>query len=198
MGNRIITISREYGSAGLEIAMAVAEKLGLPLYNRKILEKIAQESGYTLDFINEISEFAGSGNKFLDMLSRYDFRGNSVQDNIFEIQTKVIEDLAAEGPCVIVGRCADYILRDNHDLLKVFLFADFDKRLERLVNVYGPKYGEPVDNPQKRIRDRDARRKAYYYAHTDMEWGNAHNYDISLNSGVLGPEKCVEIITDLY
>lgn len=97
-------------------------------------------------------------------------------------------------PCVIVGRCADYILRDKADCLKVFIHADMKFRAERIVKVYG----ESDASPEQRIRDKDKRRAAYHRFYTNMKWGDAHNYDISLNSGKIGIEKCVSIIKNLY
>ena len=106
----------------------------------------------------------------------------------------MILELAEKESCVIVGRCADYILRDVADCLTVFIHSDMDKRAKRIVE----KYGERDDAPQKRLRDKDKRRAAYYQFYTDMKWGAVENYDITLNSGVLGIEKCVEILAGLY
>lgn len=103
-------------------------------------------------------------------------------------------NLAEKESCVIVGRCADYILGEKEDCLKVFIHADLDKRAERIVKIYG----EGKDSPKKRLQDKDKRRKAYYNFYTDMEWGKTQNYHISLDSGVLGIEKCVELIAGLY
>jgi cytidylate kinase len=128
------------------------------------------------------------------MLSDRDMNGNSTQDYLWEIQQKVILKLAEEQSCVIVGRCADYILKDKADCLNVFIHSDMDKRAERIVN----KYGERTDTPQKRLKDKDARRRAYYQFYTGEKWGNIKNYHITLNSGVLGIEKCVDILKDLY
>ena len=110
------------------------------------------------------------------------------------LQRKIILDLAAQGPCVIVGRCADYILRNVADCLRVFIHADFDKRAERIVEVYGE-----TDVPtEKRLRDKDKRRAAYYQFYTDTKWGLAQNYHISLDSGTIGIDRCVELLADLY
>ena len=122
------------------------------------------------------------------------FEGVSTQDYLWSVQKRVIEDLAEKESCVIVGRCADYILKDRMDCLRVFIHASVDKRAERIVKVYG----ERGESPEKRLKDKDKRRKAYYHFYTDMEWGKAQNYHISLDSGALGIEKCVEIIAGLY
>ena len=109
-------------------------------------------------------------------------------------QFDTIKKVAEEGECVIVGRCADYILRDKADCLRVFIHADMAFRAERIVNIYG----ERKESPEERIKDKDKRRAAYHRFYTDMKWGKAQNYDITLNSGTLGIDKCVEIIKSLY
>ena len=116
------------------------------------------------------------------------------QDHIWIAQRELILELAAKGPCVIVGRCADYILKDHADCLNVFIHAGMEQRAERIVKMYG----ERPDSPEKRLKDKDKRRKAYYQFYTDTEWGVAEHYHLALDSGVLGLEKCVDIITQVY
>ena len=195
MSDRIITISREFGSGGRTIGKETAEKLGIPCYDQELIEKIAEDSGLNRDFIREKGEYAPRGSLFASSFI-YDrsYTGFNVQDLLWQSQRKVILDLAAKGGCVIVGRCADYILKDRFSLLKVFVYASLEKREERIIQVYG----DSEDAPRKRLEDKDKRRRAYYRLYTDMEWGQVHNYDIALNSGELGIEKCVEILTRLY
>ena len=116
------------------------------------------------------------------------------EDIVWKTQCKVIAELAEKGPCVIVGRCADYVLRDKADCLKVFIHADKMLRAERIINVYG----ERETSIEQRLKDKDKRRAAYHRFYTDKKWGDARNYDVCLDSGVLGIGKCVEIIKDLY
>lgn len=195
MGNRIITISREFGSGGRTVGREVAAKLGIPCYDSELIEKIAEESGLTKEFIDEKSENAPYGNWLANSFSAgRSFGGFSMQDYLWKIQRQVILETANKGPCVFVGRCADYILGEEADCLKVFIHASMDKRAERIVKVYG----EREESPEKRLQDKDKRRKAYYHFYTNMEWGKARNYHITLDSGMLGIEKCVEIIADLY
>ena len=106
----------------------------------------------------------------------------------------MILELAEKGPCVIVGRCADDILRGKADCLNVFVHADMDRRAKRIVE----QYGESADAPEKRLRDKDKRRAAYYQLYTDRKWGDVRNYHIALDSGVLGITTCVDIIAQLY
>lgn len=193
MKNRIITISREFGSGGRTIGKHVAEKLGVPCYDSEIIEKIAQQSGFTEWYIKNSDESSPSG--FAGSL----FTGNrsfgpTNEDYIWEIQRKVILNIAEKGPCVIVGRCADYILKDKADCLRVFIHAEETYRADRIVKIYG----ERTETPMERIRDKDKRRAAYHRFYTSMRWGDAKNYDIALDSGRIGIDKCVDILLDIY
>jgi cytidylate kinase len=192
--NRIITISREFGSGGRTIGRQTAMRLNIPCYDAELIEKIAQESGFSKEYIQEQGEYAASGNWLANAFSGRDRNGHSYQDDLWAIQQKVILELAAKGPCVIVGRCADYILRDQADCLRVFIHADMAARAKRIVE----QYGERTDSPEQRLRDKDKRRAAYYQIYTDTKWGDVGNYDITLNSGVLGIDKCVELLAGLY
>lgn len=194
MSHRIITISREFGSGGRTIGKETAVKLGIPCYDVELIEKIAEESGFTEAYVAERGEYAPHGSWLASAISDRDFYGHSNQDELWAAQRKVILKLAEEGPCVIVGRCADYILRDTADCLTVFIHADMEKRAKRIVE----QYGERSDTPEKRLRDKDKRRAAYYQFYTDMEWGAVQHYHVALDSGALGIERCVEILTALY
>lgn len=191
MKNRVITISREFGSGGRTIGKKVAEQLGIPCYDSELIQKIAEESGFDAKFVQEAGEYAPGG--FLSNLSSRIF-GPTNEDYLWKIQYQIISRLAGQGPCVIVGRCADYILRDKADCLRVFIHADAQFRARRIVQ----EYGERAESPEQRLRDKDKRRAAYHRFYTNMKWGHAQNYDLTLNSGTLGIDKCVEIIRDLY
>ncbi len=192
--NRIITISRQFGSGGRTIGRMVGEKLGIPCYDHELLEQLAEKSGFAKEYIKERGEYTERGGWLANALSGRIGGGMNNQDHLWVAQRELILELAAKGPCVIVGRCADYILQDQADCLNVFIHADLAQRSERIVKMYG----EREDAPEKRLRDKDRRRKAYYQFYTDMEWGRAENYHLSLDSGVIGIEKCVQIIADLY
>lgn len=193
MKKKIITISREFGSGGRTIGKMVAEKLGYDFYDKELIEKIAAESGFNEKYIEEQGEYAPSKNSFAYAFVGRDINGMSMSDYIYSMQRKVILELAEKGNCVIVGRCADYILRDRADCLNVFVHADMDKRADRIVN----RYGETDKAPEKRLMDKDRKRKINYKYYTGQEWGMSQNYHISLNSGEIGIDKCVQIITDL-
>lgn len=193
--NRIITISREFGSGGRTVGKETAAKLGVPCYDYELIERVARESGFAKEYVAEQGEYASHGSWIGNaLLSAQYSKSMSNQDSLWLAQRKVVCELAEKGPCVIVGRCADYILRDRADLLKVFIHADIAKRAERIVKLYG----ESSEAPERRLKTKDKRRSAYYRYYTDMEWGDAKNYHVALDSGVLGIETCVEIISHLY
>ena len=190
--NRVITISREFGSGGRTIGRKVAEKLGIPCYDAEIIEKIAEESGYCGDYIRKEGE--GASDRWLSNLFSNRAMGPTNQDTIWVIQSRIIRELAEKRPCVIVGRCADYVLRGQADLLNVFIHADPQKRDERIVREYGERDASPLE----RIREKDRRRAAYHRFYTDLKWGHAQNYHLCLDSGVLGIDKCADLIASLY
>ena len=191
MKNRVVTISREFGSGGRTIGRKLAEELGIPCYDAELIQQLARESGFSEDYIRDAGEYAPGG--YLSLLSNRAFALTN-EDVLWELQYKVITDLAEKGPCVIVGRCADYILRDTADCLKVFIHADMDFRAKRIVEVYG----EREQTPEQRLTDKDKRRAAYHRFYTNMKWGHAQNYHICLDSGKLGIDTCVAILKQLY
>ena len=194
MKNRIITISREFGSGGRTIGKQVAQRLNIPCYDQTLVEKIAEQSGFTKEFIQEKGEYTAHGSWFFNAFADRSAKGMSTQDYLWMCQREIILDLAKQGSCVIVGRCADYILKDTADCLKVFVHADMEKRAERIVRLYG----ETDEAPVKRLKDKDKRRAAYYKCYTDCDWGDVRNYHLALDSGVLGIETCVDLIEKVY
>lgn len=192
MKNRIITISREFGSGGHTIGKKVATELNIPCYDSELLEKIAAESGFDKNYVREVGEYAPGGL----LITAFSYRnpGHNNADYLWSIQYNIITELAEKGPCVIVGRCADYILRDKADCLRVFIHAAIKFRAERIAK----EYGETDEPLEQRLRTKDKQRAAYHRFYTDMKWGRAQNYDITLNSGTLGIDQCVEIIKALY
>lgn len=191
----VITISREFGSGGRTIGKGVAEKLGIPCYDQEIIEKLAEESGFSKDYIADKGEYATHKSWFANAFaSSGTHRGSSNQDYLWVLQRRIILDLAAKRPCVIVGRCADYILNKDYKCLKIFIHASIEKRIEHIIE----NYGERDESPEKRLRDKDKKRKAYYKYYTETEWGVAKNYHVSLDAGALGIENCVDIISHVY
>ena len=191
MNHRILTISREFGSGGRTIGRHAAEKLGIPCYDSELIQKIAQESGFSEHYVRAADESAHS---FPAAALASRAFGPTVDDHLWQVQSHVILDLAERESCVIVGRCADYILRGRADCLTAFIHADPGFRAKRIVEVYG----EREDSPEQRIREKDKRRAAYHRFYTDMKWGQAKNYHICLDSGVLGIDVCTEILCRLF
>ena len=186
------TISREFGSGGCTIGKKVAEKLGIPCYDSQIIEEMAKETGFAPDYVKEAGEYVPSS--FLSAAFSNRMFGPTNEDILWEHQYKVIMELAEKSSCVIVGRCADFILQDKADCLKVFIHADMAFRAKRIVEVYG----ERKQAPEERLRDKDKRRAAYHRFYTDMKWGYAQNYHLTLDSGVLGIDKCAKLIAELF
>ena len=194
MAKNIITISRQFGSGGRTVGKLLAERLGVPFYDKELVKQVADETGFDVGYIEENGEFSPSKSIFSFAMSQgipIMQNGLSMSDFIFCIQRQVILKLA-EQPCVIVGRGADYILRERDDCFNVFIHADMQSRAERIVRLSG----ESEKKPEQRLADKDKKRKIYYKHYTDREWGDAKNYDMCLNSGKIGIEKCVELILD--
>ncbi len=196
MEKKIITISREFGSGGRTIGREVANRLGIPFYDKELVDQIALESGFAPQFIEENGEHAPGKSRLSYAFANHGvpgvMNGLSTADFLWSIQCNVILQLAEAGPCVIVGRNADYILKDRKDVLDVFIHADLDYRADRIVRLYG----ESEKSPVARLQEKDKRRQINYQHYTGRVWGNANNYDICLNSAVLGIENCVDIIVN--
>ena len=198
MEKKIITISREFGSGGRTIGRKVAEELGIPFYDKELVEQISVESGFAPKFIEEHGEHSPSSSFFSYAFAPQGvpgiMNGLSTADFLWNIQCNVILQLADKGPCVIVGRNADYILKDRQDALHVYVFADAPYRAERIVRLYG----ESEKSPEQRLHEKDKRRRVNYQHYTGRTWGQAQNYDLCLDTGVLGEDFCKEVIVKAY
>ncbi len=192
MKQGIITISREFGSGGRTIGKAVARKLGIPCYDAELITEMAKQSGFAEDYVREAGEYAPGG--LLNSMFTSRAGGPTNEDILWQIQCNIVAQLAKKGPYVIVGRCGDYILRDRPDVLKVFVHADMAFRAKRIVEVYGQR----EESPEQRLKDKDKRRSTYYRFYTGRKWGQLDTYDLMLNSGVLGIEKCTELICTIF
>ena len=194
METKVITISREFGSGGRSIGREGAKRLGIPFYDKELVDQIALESGFAPTFVEEHGEHAPTRSRFAYAFSHQGvpgvMNGMSTADFLWSIQCNVIMQLADKGPCVIVGRNADYILKDRKNCLDVFIHADMDYRADRIVRLYG----ESEKSPETRLNEKDKRRMINYEHYTGRVWGQARNYDLCLNSGTLGIDTCVELI----
>lgn len=187
---KIITISREFGSGGRTIGREVARQLGIPCYDKELIEKIAEESGYAKAYVEDESEYAPNSGSLAYMFLGRGMDGLANADRLWIAQEKVIRDLAEQGSCVIVGRCADYILKERTDCMNVFVYADKAFRAERIVK----QYGESSVEPEKRLADKDKKRKLNYKYFTEQEWGKRQNYHLCINSGFIGIDQAAELI----
>lgn len=194
MEKKIITISREFGSAGRTIGHMLAEKLGIPFYDKELVDHIALESGFAPNYVEDLGEHAPGKSIFAYAFAQQSvpgiMNGLSTADFLWNVQCNVILQLAEKGPCVIVGRNADYILKDRQDCLHAFIHADKQFRAHRIVTLYG----ESEKSPEARLNEKDKRRKVNYHHYTGQEWGASRNYDICLNSAAIGIDSCVDIL----
>ena len=194
MGYRIITISRQFASGGNVIARKVAEQLGIKCYDREIIGKVAEESGLCEKFIEEKGEYGNKVAIEVFFSTGMYYNGPSVEDNIWALQHKIITELAEKEPCVIVGRCADYILKNRTDVMNVFIHADKKDRIEHFLQETDKK----IAMPDVYLDEMDKRRATYVQFYTDLKWGDSRNYDLSLNTSSFGIDRSVEIISELY
>ena len=192
MTKRIITISREFGSGGRFIGEEVAKKLGIAYYDKNIINEIAEKSGLSPEYIQENAELSPKKGLFAYAFAGRDITGKSVEDMVYEVQRKVILELADKESCVIIGRNADYILKDRDDVLNVFIHGDTPEKIQRITRLYNVEEQKAV----KMMADTDKRRMANYNFYTDQKWGKASNYTLCLNSSKLGYDRCEKIIME--
>ena len=192
MKKRIITISREFGSGGRFIGEEVAKKLGIAYYDKNIINEIAEKSGLSPEYIQENAELSPKKGLFAYAFAGRDITGKSVEDMVYEAQRKVILDLAEKEPCVIIGRNADYILKDRDDVLNVFIHGDMPEKIHRIIHLHNVEEQEAV----RMMADTDKRRMTNYNFYTEQKWGKASNYTLSLNSSQLGYDRCEAIIME--
>lgn len=197
MKKSIITISRQFGSGGRTVGHLIADKLGIPFYDKELVNHIALESGFAPKFVEEHGEHSPGKSIFSYAFAPQGvpgvMNGLSTADFLWNIQCSAIMQLAEKGPCVIVGRNADYILKDRKDCFHAYIYADKEFRAERIVRLYG----ESDKSPLARLQDKDKRRSVNYQHYTGRVWGASENYDICLNTGTIGVERAAEIIVSL-
>ncbi len=191
MANKIITITRQYGSGGREIGQKLAEKMGIEFYDNKLLDIAAGDSGIHKNHFEENDE--RRTNSFLYLLSTtYGQGGVPFDDTLFFAQLNAIQKIASEHSCVIIGRCADYALRDFNNVANIFISAPFEDRVKRAIEVYNIGEKHAADYV-KRI---DKQRTSYYNYYTDKRWGSPQNYQLCLDSSALGIDGSIDIISD--
>ncbi|WP_458408426.1 cytidylate kinase-like family protein [Anaerotignum sp.] len=190
--NKIITISRQYGSGGRIVAKKLADALGIPFYDNELITMAAEKTGLSVECFKD-AEKTSIGNLFFSLTSltpSIDAVGLPLNEKIFLVQSQVIKEVAAEGPCVIVGRSANYVLQDNPNVINVFLQADLEDRVKRAIDTYKH---EP-EGAEAMVVKTDKRRANYYNYFTGGKWGKAENYDLILNTSRMDLDKIVEVI----
>lgn len=197
----IITISRQYGSGGRQIGRKLSDELAIPFYDKEVIDLAAKESGLAVDFIRGQEQQLTQSLLFsivtnFTTASSGAFNPNmlSLSDQVYLAEAKAIRDLADKGPCVIVGRCADWVLEKNYNVLRVFICAGMEERCKRAVEEYGHK----PEGIQRTVKEIDRQRARYCQHYCDQAWEDASNYDLCLNSGKLGLDHCVQIIRSAY
>lgn len=199
MKKKIITISRQFGSGGREIGKLLADRLDIPFYDKELIELASKESGIDERIFKSEGEETG---RFYQVLGAIGYALGSpaggiyeysINDQLYLVQANIIEQLANEGPCVIVGRCADYVLADREDVLNIYLCADMDERLRRVIDEY-----HVEDADEAMLCKVDKRRSNYYQYYTDRVWGKAENYDLCINTGKFDTDAIIGMIVDAY
>lgn len=199
--NTVITIARQYGSGGREVGMRLAEVLGIKSYDRELITMAAQKSGMSSEILNHADEKATNSLLYTLALGSSYYGAASIgtdvpiNDKLFITQSQIIRDLAAEGPCIIIGRCSDYVLRTNPACFSVFIYAPIEARIRRVIERGAAK-------TEKEARDlisrTDKRRINYYNYYTGRKWGSPDNYNMMLDSSFLGIEGSARAIADVY
>ena len=185
----IITLSREYGSGGRYIGKLVAEKLGIKLYDKEFVAKLAEETGLSSEYIENNEQKRGA----LETLNNGYYSGLSNSDELFIKESELIKKVASENSCVIVGRCADFILKENKNVFKVFVYSNMENKIKRTTNIYGL----DKNKAEKEINRINKLRANHYKYYTEKDWNNPENYDICINSDSLGVEKAADLICEM-
>ena len=193
--NKLVTISREYGSGGRVIGKLVAEALGVPLYDKDIIEMAAEQSGLSPDVIASAelqakSSFSYTLQSAVSIGDGFGGEAISMNEKMFLAQFDVITQIGDTGEGVIVGRCADYVLRDHDDVVNVFVFAEHEDKVKRCVEEYSDDPGKV----EEKMKTYDKSRRNYYNYHTSQKWGEYKNYDLMINSSLVGEQGACDVI----
>ena len=197
MAHTVITIARQFGSGGRDVAKLLSEKMGIHFYDRELIALAAKESGLSESLFEGIEEKPTNSLLYSLVMGIQSGRGTYYRygdvlnsDSVFRIQSQVIRDLASKGPCVIVGRCSDYILREQPNLINVFIHADKDWRVQRIMQRHQLKEKEA----ENLITKTDKRRSSFYNFYTNKVWGNVNNYHLAIDTSKVGLEHAADLI----
>ena len=191
----VVTVGREYGSGGHEIGKKLAEKMEIAFYDKEILTRAAKESGISRDVFESYDEKVGSGYLFpltdgVRLAAESNGIGIPLNYRVFLAQFDAITKIASEGPCVIVGRCGDYILKEQSNIIRIFLYADVETRVQRIMGVENV----PYDRAKDMVRKVDKQRQNYYNFFADGNWGQRRNYDLTLRTEDLTMDEAAEVL----
>ncbi len=205
--NTIITIGRQFGSGGRYIGRQLAERCGIPYYDKELLNRVAKESGFCEEFLSKEDERPTTSFLYNLVMDTYAFGHNTIggdnmpiSQKVFLAQFNTIKKVAEEGPCVIIGRCADCALEDRSDVINVFIYASEDYRLQRLRTIGGYHNGELPESEGKLreyMQQKDRQRQSYYNYYSMKKWGQADSYDLSVNTELLGTDGTVDMLMDV-
>ncbi|MDR3086185.1 MAG: cytidylate kinase-like family protein [Christensenellaceae bacterium] len=196
----IITIGRQFGSGGRAIGKRLSEILGIPFYDKELIELAAEAGGMSAEVFSSVDEKAASGLVYssASLMMGGEMRFSPqvelpLNDKLFILSSKVISSIAAKGPCVLIGRCADYVLRENKLLFSAFIHAPLGSRLERVTRLYSLS----PDAAEKRINREDKQRSQYYVYFTGRTWASIENYQLALDSSLLGEEGTAQLLAHI-
>ena len=197
--NTIITIGRQFGSAGREIGEKVAEHFGIKWYDKDLLARVAKESGFCQEMVQQHDERPTNSFLYNLVMDTYSFGYNAssfvdmpISQKVFLAQFDTIKKIAQEGPCVIIGRCADYALSDFQNVINVFIHADEPTRIKRIMHRFADITTE--QKARDMMNKKDKQRQSYYNYYSSKKWGRADSYDLTINSGLLGVEGTVNLL----
>ena len=189
----IISIGRQFGGGGLAVAHELGKKLGIPVYDKEIINKAAQDSGFSAEVFMERDERKSLFSFSAIFANRFSETENYMSDRgIFKMQSETIMKIAEQGSAVIVGRCSDYILRDRTDVLSVFLTSPAEVRAQRIAE----RCGISIEEAERLIEEKDSKREEYYNYYTFGDWGKASTYDLCIDSSILGIEGTADLIIE--
>ena len=201
-GHKVITIGRQFGSGGREIGQRLSEKMDIPLYDHRLVSMAAEQLGVRTEDAERVDEsslnsfvssYTVTPGMYVDFINAASYV-QSFDEDVYRKQSEIIRNLAQKGPCIIVGRCADYVLRDQADLINVFICAEKEDRKKRIAEIYGLTERKAAE----RIRKTDRERRFYYEMHTGLEWGSINSHQMLLNVSMLGMDRIVEILAMIY
>lgn len=199
MMDKIITVSREFGSGGHEIGQKLAKEYDIPFYDKELISIASKNSGLSHEILEKFDEVQSSSLIYTLAMGTYPYNETArmymdmpLYQQVFMAQFDTIKKLASEGPCVIVGRCADYVLRERQNVINVFISADMQTKVDRISKLYNITSKQAIE----KILKTDKKRSNYYRYYSEKKWGFIDNYDLCINSAKIGIDKSVEIIKD--